>query len=94
MSRKQQLRQLQSAEAVLEDRRLVLHRVARSRRDQLQRMHPAWLLAVGVTAGVVTHRLGVWAGASGMVSSLLVSGLRLARVAAGSLFADIDFTDR
>ncbi|TCO77567.1 hypothetical protein [Chromatocurvus halotolerans] len=94
MSRKQQLRELQSAEAVLEERRLKLHRAARSRRDHLQRVHPAWLLAVGFTTGVVTHRVGVWAGASGMVSSLLVSGLRLARIAAGSVFADIGVTGR
>lgn len=94
MSRKQQLRELQSAEAVLENRRLMLHGAVRSRHDHLQRVHPAWLLAVGFTAGVVTHRVSVWAGASGMVSSLLVSGLRLARIAAGGLFSDIGVTGR
>lgn len=94
MSRQQQLLDLQSAEALIEHRRLMLYSAARSRRDHLQRVHPAWLLAVGFTAGVVTHRVGVWAGGGGMVSSLLVSGLRLARIAASSVFADVGFTDR
>ncbi|GEM_PF-1371435 len=94
MSRQQQLRELQSAEAALDERRVMLHSAARSRRQHLQRVHPAWLLAVGFTAGFVTHRVGVLAGGSGMLSSLLVSGLRVARGAAGSVFADIGLTDR
>lgn len=88
MSRKQQLRELQLAEEALEGRRDLLYRAARSRLDHLRRLHPAWLLGGGFIAGIVTHRVGVWAGGSAMASSLLVSGLRLSRLAAGNLFAD------
>ncbi|MEQ8515449.1 MAG: hypothetical protein RIC38_07580 [Chromatocurvus sp.] len=89
MSRRQQVRELQTAEIALGESRLALQRSARARLDDLRRLHPAWLLAGGFASGVIAQRGGAWLGRSGLVSSLLLSGLRLARFAAGSLLSGL-----
>lgn len=89
MSRRQQVSDLRLAEASFADSRLVLQRSAQARLDDLQRLHPGWLLAGGFVSGVVAHRAGAWLGSSGLVSPLLVMGLRLSRLAAGKLLSGV-----
>lgn len=94
MSRKQQLRELQLAEAILETRHKRLQQVASSRLDHLRQLHPAWVVTAGFFAGVVTHRAGRWALRAGLASSLLGPGFRLLRAATGHWFADIGGSPR
>lgn len=56
MGRKQQIRELQMAEAELALQRQQLWRCARQRLDHLRALGPYWLIGGGLVAGVVVQR--------------------------------------
>ncbi len=76
MNRKQQIRELQIAEAELVARRQQLQQSARQRVDQLRALGPYWLIGGGLIAGVLVQRVEVVLSGSGF-GATLATGLRL-----------------
>lgn len=93
MSRRQQLRRLQAAETALAESRQVLQGSAQARLDELRRMPTVWLVTGGFVAGVIVHRGAACLGHSRLASSVLVTALRVSRLAAGSLLSGVSRID-
>lgn len=76
MGRRQQIHELQAAEAELASRRQLLRQSARQRVDYLRVLGPYWLIGGGFVAGFVTQRFGGLIGVT-ILESPLAMGLRL-----------------
>ncbi len=79
MKRRQQLRELEAAEAECAERRLALRQSAGARVDDLRYIHPGWLIAIGVASGAIVHQCAGAITRQGLGSSLLASAFRLGR---------------
>ncbi|MDO8862275.1 hypothetical protein Q6D67_11225 [Haliea sp. E1-2-M8] len=92
MKRKQQIRELQFAEAELVARRQLLQQSAQQRLDQLRALGPYWLIGGGFVAGVLVQRADTLLSGSGVGTPLAI-GLRLWPLLSSGMTAGLALSD-